>query len=114
VGRISIGSVVFVRFPFSDLSQSKLRPAVVLADVGLDDLVLSQMTSNAFSDPLAIEIDVGDFRVGGLRRKGFARPGKLFTAHSSLISSVVGVLEPDKLDEILDAIIDLLQARKQP
>ena len=26
------GKVVLVRFPFSDLSQSKLRPAVILAD----------------------------------------------------------------------------------
>ena len=28
------GAVVLVHFPFSDLSQTKLRPAVVLADAG--------------------------------------------------------------------------------
>ena len=28
------GAVVLIPFPFSDLSQAKLRPAVVLADVG--------------------------------------------------------------------------------
>ena len=33
----SAGSVVLVPFPFSDLSQSKLRPAVVLADAGRGD-----------------------------------------------------------------------------
>jgi hypothetical protein len=32
------GAVVLVRFPFSDLSQAKLRPAVVLADAGLPAL----------------------------------------------------------------------------
>jgi len=37
----SIGSVVLVRFPFSDLSASKLRPAVVLAGVDRDDWILS-------------------------------------------------------------------------
>jgi mRNA interferase MazF len=31
------GAVVVVRFPFSDLSQTKLRPAVVLADAGRGD-----------------------------------------------------------------------------
>ena len=40
----SIGSVVLVRFPFSDLSESKLRPAVVLADAGRGDWVLCQVT----------------------------------------------------------------------
>lgn len=39
------GTVVLVRFPFSDLSAVKLRPAVVLADVGRGDYILSQITS---------------------------------------------------------------------
>lgn len=34
------GTVVLVPFPFSDLSQAKLRPAVVLADVGRGDWVM--------------------------------------------------------------------------
>ena len=46
----SAGSVVLVRFPFSDLSQTRLRPAVVLADAGRGDWVLCQVTSNAYSD----------------------------------------------------------------
>ena len=33
------GAVVLVQFPFSDLSRSKLHPAVVLADVGRGDRV---------------------------------------------------------------------------
>ena len=45
------GAVVLVRFPFSDLSASKLRPAVVLATLGRDDSVLAQVTSNPYSDP---------------------------------------------------------------
>ena len=34
MGSFAAGQVVVVRFPFSDLSASKLRPAVVLADAG--------------------------------------------------------------------------------
>jgi mRNA interferase MazF len=41
----SVGAVVLVPFPFSDLSQSKRRPAVVLADVGRNDWILCQITS---------------------------------------------------------------------
>ena len=57
----SIGGVVTVRFPFSDLSDSKLRPALVLADAGLRDWVLCQLTSNAYADLLAIRLENEDY-----------------------------------------------------
>ena len=37
-------SGMLVPFPFSDLSQAKLRPAVVLADAGRGDWILCQIT----------------------------------------------------------------------
>jgi len=49
VGLPSAGSVVLIHIPFSDLPQTKLRPALVLADLGLGDLILRQIKSNAFS-----------------------------------------------------------------
>ena len=42
----SAGAVVLVPFPFSDLSQSKLRSAVVLADADKGDFVLYQIANN--------------------------------------------------------------------
>jgi hypothetical protein len=48
------GAVVLVPFPFSDLSQAKLWPAVVLADVGRGDWILCQITSNPYGDARAI------------------------------------------------------------
>jgi hypothetical protein len=57
----SAGEVVLVPFPFSDLSQSKLRPAVCLADAGRGDWVLCQVTSNPYGDPLAVPLSAADF-----------------------------------------------------
>lgn len=103
------GAVVLVHFPFSDLSRSKLRPSVVLADVGRGDCVLCQVTSNPYSDPSALELNDESFASGSLRRVSFARPGKLFTAHSSLIEASVGYLRPDVLDELLHRVVTLLR-----
>ena len=74
----SAGSVVLVTFPFSDLSAARLRPAVALAGVGRDDRILCQVTSNAYSDPAAVELTNTDFAWGSLQRLSFARPGRLF------------------------------------
>ena len=73
----SKGSVVLLRFPFSDLSQSKLRPAVVLASADRDDWILCQLTSKPYGDARAIPIADADFAVGGLRLASYARPGKI-------------------------------------
>ena len=71
------GIVVLVRFPFSDLSSSKLRPAVVLAHAGGVDWVLCQMTSNPYGDRAAVALGESSFESGGLGRDSVVRPGKL-------------------------------------
>ena len=58
------GAVVLVPFPFSDLSQAKLRPAVVLAGVGRGDWILCQITSNPYGDARAILLTDVSFAVG--------------------------------------------------
>ena len=79
------GAIVLVRFPFSDLSQTKLRPAVVLADAGHGDWILCQVTSKPYGDARAIKLEDANFASGSLRVTSYARPGKLFTANRDLI-----------------------------
>jgi mRNA interferase MazF len=102
------GEVVSVRFPFSDLTASKLRPAVVLANVGRDDFILCQITSKPYADPQAIQIDHNSFASGGLPLVSYVRPGKLFSAHKTLINRAEGTLTGTVHKTIVDAIIALL------
>ena len=105
---IKRGTVVLVRFPFSDLSASKLRPAVVLADVGRGDYVLVQVTSNPYGDILAVELTDDSFESGSLNRISYARPGKLFTANESLIERSVGELSTASFEKLTSAIARIL------
>jgi len=98
-----------VPFPFSDLSQSKLRPAVVLADADRGDWILCQITSKSYSDRHAIELTDDSFAKGSLHVVSYARPGKLFTASRSLIVRQVGVLKKDVLEAIVNAITEMLR-----
>ena len=45
MARFVKGDVVVVPFPFSDLTQTKRRPALVIANLSGDDLILCQITS---------------------------------------------------------------------
>ena len=110
----TVGLVVLVPFPFSDLSQAKLRPAVVLADASRDDWILCQVTSNPYSDPQAITITDADFHAGSLRVTSFARPGKLFTANSSLMVTQVGSLKDEAVKSVVEAVINILRTGLKP
>ena len=106
----AIGAVVLVTFPFSDLSQSKLRPAVVLADVGRGDWILCQITSNSYGDSQAIKLTDANFDTGSLLVTSYARPGRLFTANSNLMMRQVGTLKADILKQIVETVINILRA----
>ena len=109
MGAPTVGDVVLVTFPFSDLSAAKLRPAVCLADAGRGDWVLCQITSNAYGDARAVPLDAPDFTSGGLLVPSVARPGKLFTANETLVSRTVGTLTHTTFQKVLSAVVDVLQ-----
>jgi mRNA interferase MazF len=108
------GEVVLVPFPFSDLSQTKVRPAVCVADAGRGDWVLCQITSNPYGDPAAVPLDDADFASGGLLVASFARPGKLFTANAALMVRSVGRLNDAASQRVLTAVIGVLQPPPTP
>ncbi|MCZ2392221.1 MAG: type II toxin-antitoxin system PemK/MazF family toxin [Anaerolineales bacterium] len=108
---LSPASVVVIPFPFSDLSDAKLRPAVVMANAGRGDWLLCQVTSNPYSDPNAIRITNDELQTGTLTSTiSFARPIKLFTANESIVDKRVAILKNESFTAILNAAIELLQA----
>ena len=114
MGAPSAGSVVLTPFPFSDLTEFRLRPALVLAAAGYDDWLICQITSNPYSDSRAVRISDADFEYGSLRRVSFARPSKLFTVHRRLIRSEEGRLHPAKFSEVVEAIVSLIRNDPHP
>ena len=58
------GDVVVVPFPFSDLSEAKRRPALVIADLAGDDFILCQITSQNVKDSYSIPLDEEHFEAG--------------------------------------------------
>ena len=109
MGTFATGEVVLLSFPFSDLSRSKLRPALLLAGVGRADWIICQITSNPHADPRAIPLSGSDFVRGGLQRLSFVCPGKLFTANESLFSGRPGSIDLSTFIRVREAVIAVIR-----
>ncbi|MDJ1170285.1 type II toxin-antitoxin system PemK/MazF family toxin [Roseofilum sp. BLCC_M154] len=103
------GDVVVVPFPFSDLTQAKRRPACVIATLTGDDVILCQITSQKISDRYGISLDTDDFSEGGLNQNSNIRPNRLFTADRRIILYRAGKLKPEKLNEAIAKIVEIIQ-----
>ena len=109
MGAFAAGQVVLLAVPFSDLSRSKFRPALLLAPAGRGDWIACQITSNPYADPRAIALSDAAFASGGLRRPSYVRPGKLFTANESLMESCIGALLSTELARAREAVVALIR-----
>jgi mRNA interferase MazF len=108
MARFIKGDIVIVPFPFSDLSQSKRRPALVIANLTGDDLILCQITSQAITDSYVVSLNNNDFETGSLNRPSNIRPNRIFTADQSIIVSVAGHLKSTKTSQAIANIIEII------
>ena len=103
------GDVVVIPFPFSNLTQAKRRPALVIAGLEGDDLILCQITSQRVKDRYAIQISDNDFETGSLKQPSNVRPNRIFTAGSNLVLYRVGSLKREKLNEVIEKLVEIIR-----
>ena len=101
------GDIVVIPFPFSDLSASRKRPALVVANLTGDDVILSQITSAAKSDQYSISLAKNDFNAGNLKMESRIRPNRLFTADKSILEYKAGTLKKEKIKEVEQKLISI-------
>lgn len=108
MARFVKGDVVVVPFPFSDLSQSKRRPALVMATLQGDDVILCQITSQQVRDDYAVALTEADFLTGSLRQASNLRPNRVFTADQGILLYKVGIICPEKMAQVINQLITIL------
>jgi mRNA interferase MazF len=109
MGKLVVGQIIASSFPFSDLSSTKLRPAIVAAIVDFENVILCQITSRPYSSTKPIKLLAKDFTDGKLPIDSYIRPDKLFTADPSIVKDIYGEVTKDKLNETHSAICGLFK-----
>ncbi len=108
MARFIKGDVVVVPFPFSDLSQAKRRPALVISNLQGSDLILCQITSQKKKDIYAISLKDTDFQTGKLNRNSYIRPNRIFTAEENIVLYRIGLIKQETIDKVINKIIEII------
>ncbi len=101
------GDIVLITFPFTDLSSSKLRPAVVLADTNLDITACFITTQIGWQEPT--DVLLSPTITNGLKKQSLIRTSKIASLDKALAKGLLGRLEPTELAELNDKLKILFQ-----
>jgi mRNA interferase MazF len=110
------GEVVEVNWPFSDLSSTKFRPAVVVqADFlnGLiDDTILVKITGTQYGIPdTEVKLDPTQETNSGLSKVCYASCNNLLVRDQVLVAGIVGILSDSVMQQIEDCLKVVLGIR---
>ena len=105
---IGRGSVVLIRYPFTDLSGVKVRPALVVSPDNLlphvDDVlclfISSSIPGALLPTDFVLESGHGSFAMTGLKRRSLLRMHKLALLHKTLVVRVLGQADPALMHEV--------------
>jgi mRNA interferase MazF len=99
------GDIVLITFPFTDLSGSKLRPAIVLAVNKLDITVCFITTQVTFLEQTDVEITPS--QKNGIKQPSLIRTSKIATLDKSLAKGLIGELTNSEI-KLLDNNLKVL------
>jgi len=100
------GNVVVIQFPFADLGQTKLRPALLLGKLpGIYDDWLICMISSRIRQQITgfddlIDTSDADFASAGLKSPSVIRAGRLLVVEGKLIPGSIGDISMERLQRV--------------
>jgi len=104
------GEIVLVPVPFSNLTNTKKRPVLVVSNTahnfGGSDMIVVAITSNIVQNGIVIE--TSDLTVGALPKKSLIRCDKIYTLEQSIAVKRFGVLSDDVLLKVANEIHRLI------
>lgn len=111
--RFQRGDILLIRFPFTDLSGSKRRPAVLLSHFSPD--VLVAFISSVIPSPLEpSDVLLLPTASNGLKKQSVLRLQKIATLEEGLITRRLGSLSRPVLQTIGNALLSALDIDLKP
>lgn len=106
------GQVVVFRFPQTNQSEGKLRPALLVSRVPgpFDDwlvcMITSQLRHRVDSFDEVVRADDDDFGASGLKSESLIRVGRVAVVDGSLLLGAIGEISRQRVDRIKHKIAE--------
>ena len=100
------GDIVLIKFPFTDISGAKKRPALVLHNTDDNDGIVCRITSQ--SKESEFDIEIKDWQASGLKLSSTIRLHKIVTLEVSLIDKKMGILSTIDMSMLKNRIKEIL------
>jgi len=110
MGTFTKGEIVLFPFPYTDLSNRKLRPCLVISDQMSEDIMLCQITSkHIHNDKYSIEIKSNETLEGTLAIDSLIRTNMIFTATIKHIKMKMCKISDQKYKAVVDLINQIIR-----
>ncbi len=110
MGSFTKGEIVLFPFPYTDLSNRKLRPCLVISQEMGEDIILCQMTSQQTrKDNFTIEVTSKETLNGSLSIDSYIRSNMIFTASTKQIEMKLCNLTNEKYNQVIELIYQLIK-----
>ena len=110
--KISQKEIVLIPYPFSNLAEKKVRPALIISNNFLNnqskDCLLAPLTSVIKDKPYSILINQKNLDSGKLIKESRIRLDKLFVIEKDKIVFKIGILDKKTFDKVKEQFFKLI------
>ena len=99
--------IILIPFPFTNLSDTKIRPCLVLIDAEYDVTVSFITTQTGWNDHASVSIKPTESNV--LKKESFIRLSKLATIDKELIIGKIGELNSNEMISVNQKLKEVFQ-----
>lgn len=96
--------IVLLPYPFSNLEQKKVRPAIVISNNNFNkicnDIIAVPLTSVIKDEPFSLAINQNNLRNGKLIKPSRARIDKIFSVEKRLVQMKIGDVNDTFFDKL--------------
>ena len=103
-----VGKIYLAKIYFTDLSQYKIRPILVIKEMGEDTICL-QLTSQLKDSKL--KVSNADLIEGSLKKESLVIVPKNFTLHKSILFKYIATINDNKFKEVYKNFCNELECK---
>ena len=105
--KLPFGTIVLLKFPFTDGKTFKKRPALLIQDSSDGDIIVCRITSQIYDTEN--DVFVTNWKQSGLKLPSVIRVHKIATLDKTMIEVIMGKIDIDMQSRVKDLFLTLPQ-----